>query len=174
MSDLEPGVQLTDNTIAAMQRLSTSLSKPAMTKLIPSKDDCTIEWIDYNGKMTDIRITKGAARYGRRKRLRNWLYHRAPWLPSWITGWKTIRYQRPDPLYSNVQPLLKFGGQSARFPSFPFPPNAMTNPVVEAVKASAQLKPGWHTAMIRFKLDDDGSLTAVDEYKVSSFGEVQP
>lgn len=48
---------------------------------------------------------------------------------------------------------------------------AMTNPVVEAVKASAQLKPGWHTAMIRFKLDDDGNLTAVDEYKVSSFGE---
>jgi hypothetical protein len=33
VSDLEPGVQLTDNTIAAMERLSTSPSKPAMTEI---------------------------------------------------------------------------------------------------------------------------------------------
>lgn len=32
MTGLEPGVQLTDDTIAAMERLSTSPSKPAMTK----------------------------------------------------------------------------------------------------------------------------------------------
>jgi hypothetical protein len=137
--------------------------------------DFSMEWIDLQGKMTDVRITKGAARYSRRKRLRNWLYHRAPWLPSWITGWKTIRYRSPDPLCSNARLLLKFGEQkSTKFPPLPFPPDAMTNPVVEAVKASTQLKPGWHTAMIRFKLDDDGNLTAVDEYKVSSFGEVKP
>jgi hypothetical protein len=60
------------------------------------QDDCTIEgWIEVKDKLTDVRITKGAARYGRFKRLRNWLYHRAPWLPSWVTGWATIRYRRP-------------------------------------------------------------------------------
>ena len=136
--------------------------------------DFSMEWIDLRGKMTDIRITKGAARYSRRKRLRKWLHSRASWLPSWITGWKTIRFQYPNLLYSNAQLPLELRGQSAKFPSFPFPPDAIANPVVEAVKASTQLKPGWHTATITFKLDDDGNLIAVDEYKVSSLGEVKP
>ena len=60
-----------------------------------SQDDCTIEWFYLQGKITDIRITKGAAHYGRFKRFRNWLYRRAPWLPSWVTGWKIVRYRRP-------------------------------------------------------------------------------
>lgn len=62
-------------------------------------DDFTVECnhLVSNGRiyLADIRIAKGAARYGRFKRLRNWLYHRAPWLPSWVTGWVTIRYRRP-------------------------------------------------------------------------------
>ena len=62
---------------------------------VPSQHDCTIEYSDFNGKLTDIRITKSSARYDRFKRFRNWLHHRAPWLPSWVTGWVTIRYQRP-------------------------------------------------------------------------------
>ena len=57
-------------------------------------EDFTIEWTDAKGKIADVRITKGAARYGRFKRFRNWLYYRAPWLPSWVTGWAVVRYRR--------------------------------------------------------------------------------
>ena len=60
-----------------------------------SQDDCTIEWSYLQGKITDLRITKGAVRYGRFKRFRNWLHRRAPWLPSWVTGWVVVRYRRP-------------------------------------------------------------------------------
>lgn len=66
-----------------------------MTEPIPSQDDCTIEWSDSKGKITDVRVTKSIARYSRNQRFRNWLYRRAPWLPSWVTGWTTIRYRRP-------------------------------------------------------------------------------
>ena len=48
------------------------------------------EWLYVSivrtSQITDIRITKSAARYDRFKRFRNWLHHRAPWLPSWVTG----------------------------------------------------------------------------------------
>ena len=74
-------------------------------KVYFESDDFSIEWDNRNGFMSDVRITEGAANYGRRKRLRNWLYHRAPWLPSWVTGWTTIRYRRPTkPFPSGNQP----------------------------------------------------------------------
>jgi hypothetical protein len=52
----------------------------------------------------------------------------------------------------------------------PVPPAA---PVVQAIKRSVSsgLKPGWHTAMITFELDEKGNLLRIDEYKVSSFGD---
>lgn len=48
--------------------------------------------------------------------------------------------------------------------------------VVQAVKSSVAsgLKPGWHTATITFKLDKDGDLVQLDQYKVSCFGEDKP
>jgi hypothetical protein len=67
------------------------------------QDDCTIEeWIDFKNKLTDVRITKGAARYGRLRRFRDWLYHRAPWLPLWVTGWVVVRYRRPAKTFPNT------------------------------------------------------------------------
>jgi hypothetical protein len=49
-------------------------------------------------------------------------------------------------------------------------------PVVQAIKRSVSsgLKPGWHTAMISFELDEKGNLLHIDEYKVSSFGDDKP
>ena len=48
----------------------------------------------------------------------------------------------------------------------------LSNPVVEAIKdsVSSGLKPGWHTATITFKLDEQGNLISLDEYKVLSLG----
>ena len=50
------------------------------------------------------------------------------------------------------------------------------NHLIQAIKDSVTdgLKPGWHTATITFKLDEQGSLILLDEYKVSSFGEDKP
>lgn len=62
----------------------------------PDDDDCTIEWTTMNGRISDIRITKGKAKPDTRwQRFRAWLHHRAPWLPSWITGWRKVRFERP-------------------------------------------------------------------------------
>jgi hypothetical protein len=67
-------------------------------KKVWDNDETSHTWqfgVFNKGKMTNIRITKGAARYGRFSRFRDWLYHRAPWLPSWVTGWAVFRYRRP-------------------------------------------------------------------------------
>ncbi len=65
---------------------------------VSSQDNETVElfysWV-RKGQITDVRIISGVALYGRVQRFRNWLHNRAPWLPSWVTGWVTIRYQRP-------------------------------------------------------------------------------
>ena len=62
-------------------------------------NDFTIEGcIDFTpeGRIGDIRITRGQARYGLLQRLRNWLYHRAPWLPRWVTGWTALHFRKPE------------------------------------------------------------------------------
>lgn len=46
--------------------------------------------------------------------------------------------------------------------------------VVDAVKKTVDLKPGWHTATINFELDKNGELLNLSGYKVSSFGDVNP
>ena len=58
----------------------------------------------------------------------------------------------------------------------PFPSDATHFPVVQAIKVSVPsgLKPGWHTAAITFKLDEQGNLASIDEYRVSSFGDDKP
>lgn len=58
-------------------------------------EDFTMEWFDVKGWISDVRITKGCARYPIRRRWGTWLYHRWPWLPSWITGWVTLRFTKP-------------------------------------------------------------------------------
>jgi hypothetical protein len=79
-----------------------------------------------------------------------------------------------DPLLSNVSPLI-FGEQSISSGSF-LAPDITSLPVIKAVKASvpAGLKPGWHTAVITFELDENGAPVRLGEYKVSSFGKDQP
>jgi hypothetical protein len=66
-----------------------------------------------------------------------------------------------DPFLSDVTLLARFGEQSMKF-----------FPVVQAIKnsVSSGLNPGWHTATITFKLDEQGDLIRLDEYKVSSLG----
>jgi len=88
----------------------------------------------------------------------------------------TAPHAMTDPFLSNVTPLAQFGEQSMRFPPYPLPPDQITLPVVQAIKASVSsgLKPGWHTATITFKLNEEGGLTLIDEYKVSSFGDDKP
>lgn len=59
-------------------------------------------------------------------------------------------------------------------PNLPAPIGAVG--VIEAIRASVivELRPGWHTATISFKLGDDGSLQQLKDYKISSFGEDMP
>ena len=80
-----------------------------------------------------------------------------------------------DPLFTDVTLLSKFGDESAAFPPF-LVPDATCLPVIQAVKDSVSfdLKPGWHTATITFKLDEQGNAVQLDEYKVSSFGGDKP
>lgn len=59
-------------------------------------------------------------------------------------------------------------------PNLPAPIGAVG--IIEAIRASVivELRPGWHTAIISFKLGDDGSLQRLKDYKISSFGEDMP
>jgi len=80
-----------------------------------------------------------------------------------------------DPFLSNVTLMAKFGDQSVSLSSF-LAPDATSLPVIQAVKDSVAsgLKPGWHTAIITFQLDEHGNPMQLSEYKVSSFGADQP
>lgn len=63
----------------------------------------------------------------------------------------------------------KFG--SASF--IPEPGNVSLG-VIGEVQKSVNLGPGWHTAAVCFQLDEAGKITAVDEYKVCSWGPDKP
>ena len=78
-----------------------------------------------------------------------------------------------DPFLSDVTLLARFGEQSMKFSPCPLPPDQTTLPVVQAIKnsVSSGLNPGWHTATITFKLDEQGDLIQLDEYKVSRLGD---
>ena len=65
-----------------------------MNEPFPIEENFTIEWSDSKGYISDVRITKGVARYGTIQKLRNKAYRLFPWLPSWLTGWKTYRFQK--------------------------------------------------------------------------------
>lgn len=60
-------------------------------------EDFTIEWSDSKGYISDVRVTRGIARYRLKplRRFRYWLANQFPWLPTWVTGWRTVRYRRP-------------------------------------------------------------------------------
>ena len=77
-----------------------------------------------------------------------------------------------DPLLSDVTLLARFGEQSMKLSPCPLPPDQTAFPVVQAIKNSVPsgLNPGWHTATITFKLDEQGDLILLGEYKVSSYG----
>jgi hypothetical protein len=109
-------------------------------------DDFTAEWRHrYDGGISNFRITRGKSLY------------RLPWWRRLLTPWRWWRFRRP------TEP-------------FPMTPAIPASQVVQAVKSSVAsgLKPGWHTATITFKLDKDGDLVQLDQYKVSCFGEDKP
>lgn len=58
-------------------------------------EDFTIEfaWNATDGSISNVLVTKNVSSYSRwQRRFRNFLYRRAPWLPNWVTGWKTYSW----------------------------------------------------------------------------------
>jgi hypothetical protein len=72
---------------------------------LPLSSDNTIEVWHVKGHITDVRVTRGFARYGRLPAWRRWL---GRWFPSLLIHWHR---SQPDPTWQSVLFLGKIGDQ---------------------------------------------------------------